>query len=432
MEISVKELPGKITASSVYTGKFKTNCLSVNFILPLERETVTKTALLRGLLTRGCEGYPSFERIGARMCDLYGASLTVETKVYGDLLSLSFTSEFLCDRYADDGTKIFSGITDMMRRIIFYPITVNGGFDPEYTENEKQRLEDEIKSLINEKGAYAAARMYEIMFEGGAGAIPKIGYAEDIPSIDPVGEYLYYKDLVSCSPVVVYSVGELKQNELENAVNGIFSLSERKNVRSVKQGEITCPVHSGVRTEIEEMDVAQCKLAIGCRTGVLATDSEKYAHMLLANEILGASPIAKLFMYVREELGLCYDCSSRFSGALGAAFIYAGVDENDLKKALNAIKLTLNEVKKGDFTAEELEIAKRSLVSAIRSGFDSPRYIISFYLSRLLAGVEDTPDELARRIAYATAEDVVDAASSMEWDTVYVLCSDKKAAKERL
>ena len=308
----------------------------------------------------------------------------------------------------------------------------NGGFDPEYTESEKQRLYDEIEAKINEKGAYAARRMYEIMFEGEAGAISKTGYMEDVPGIDPVSEYGYYKELISECPVIVYGVGNMDMPKLETAVTAMFKdipRSVRPLTRTVQKEHhlISC-----VRKVVEEMEVQQGKLAMGYRANGFMSDRKRYSDLLLACEIFGSSPVAKLFMHVREKLNLCYDCSSQLSGALGSVFVYAGIDTKNLNTVLCAIDDMLCEVKNGEFDQSELDIAKKSIISAIRTGFDSPKYMIAFYISRLLAEVNDTPEALISRIEAATAEDVAAAAANMQLDTVYFLCGSKKAAEEQL
>ena len=56
MDTEVRELGGGITLHALKTDKFKTDSVSVNFVMPFKRETVTRVSLLRGLLLRGCEG----------------------------------------------------------------------------------------------------------------------------------------------------------------------------------------------------------------------------------------------------------------------------------------------------------------------------------------------------------------------------------------
>ena len=76
-----KYLGGGVTLFSLKTDKFKTDSLSLNFVMPLKRETVTRVSLLRGLLLRGSQGYPDFESLSARTEELYGIRPLIEKNV---------------------------------------------------------------------------------------------------------------------------------------------------------------------------------------------------------------------------------------------------------------------------------------------------------------------------------------------------------------
>ncbi|MBQ7010562.1 MAG: insulinase family protein [Clostridia bacterium] len=426
-----RELGGGVVLHTVETNKFKTDCISVNFVMPLERETVTRVALLRGLLLRGSEGYPTFEKLSARTDELYGADVSIETSAFGNLLVLSVTAVSLAGRYSVDGTDIIGGVCDLLRRICFFPVTENGGFSPEYTQSEKLRLKDEIEAKINDKGEYAGRRLGEIMYGDGYGGISKLGYAEDLDGITATGAYLFYRGLVSRCPVHVYTVGGMTAEEAEYRVTTIFDGVERDcdgdihAIRGHKRGV-------SVKRVAEEMDVKQGKLAIGYRTSAVLSDGRDYASMLVANEIFGSSPVSKLFMHVREELNLCYHCGSAYRAVNGAVTVAAGIDCTKLSIVLEAIEEMLGEVQRGDFDDGELEIAKKSIVSGVRAGFDSARYIISFFIARELCGISDTPEALVARILDVSRDDVCRAARELSLDTVYFLCNDKKAAEEQL
>ncbi len=430
MKAETRELGGGVTLHTIKTDKFKTDSIYINFILPFERETVTRVSLLRGLLLRGCEGYPSFERLSARTDELYGADIAIETSSYGDILVLTVSSVYLADRFSVDGTDITGGVCDLLRRICFFPMTDSKGFLPEITKSEKNRLKDEIDAKINDKGSYAARRLAEEMFGEECGALSKLGYTDDLEKITSIGEYLFYRELVKTAPVHVYTVGSLDADQAEYYTTSVFDGVSRDcagELYTEPRGAHGC---KDVRHVIEQMDVKQGKLAMGFRTSSVLSDNTEYAHMLLMNEVFGTSPVSKLFTHVREELNLCYYCQSSYRSVVGALEVHAGIDQSNLRTALDAINEMLEAVRNGDFDDGELEAAKHSLISAIRTGSDSPRYIMTFMLARELCSVTDTPEELAERIARAEREDVCRAAKRVETDTVYFLCGDKNAAEE--
>ena len=135
MKMNRRELPGRIGVNCLMTDRFKTEFVSVGFLLPLTRENAVRAALVRSILARGCEGYPSLDRISARLAELYGADLFAETRAYGETLVLSFTAFSLADRFSEDGTAIGAGVLDLLRRLIFFPVTENGVFRCDYMES---------------------------------------------------------------------------------------------------------------------------------------------------------------------------------------------------------------------------------------------------------------------------------------------------------
>ena len=72
------------------------------------------------------------------------------------------------------------------------------------------------------------------------------------------------------------------------------------------------------------MDVTQGKLAIGLHTGILGTDAD-YPALLLLNAVYGSSMTSKLFVNVREKLSLCYYASSAIEKNKGIMLISSGM-----------------------------------------------------------------------------------------------------------
>ena len=75
----------------------------------------------------------------------------------------------------------------------------------------------------------------------------------------------------------------------------------------------------------------------------------------------------------------------------------------------------------GDFTAEELQSAKQSLLSQLRSTHDTPGAIEGYYATSALSGLGLTPADYMRAVEEASAEDVAEAAKRIRLHTVYFL-----------
>lgn len=428
MELKRRELPGAIGISHLPTDCFKTDFVSVSFLMPLTRENTVRASLVRSILSRGCEGYPSLDRISARLAELYGADLASGVRAYGDTLILSFTVEMLADRFSEDGTEIRAGVWDLLRRLLFFPVTENGTFRPDYTESEKQRLSDEIAAKINHKRSYAIRRLGEELFRGTPAALPELGYAEDIPALDAGELFGFWRWLVTACPVEVGFLGSFTPEQTEVLTAALFAGLERRAEPFSPSAPRLLSPRGEERRVFETMDgLRQGQLVLGLRSPCALSADRDFAAVMLANELYGGGSTSKLFLHVREELNLCYDCRSALRSERGAMIVYAGIDGKSLAPAYRAIREMLEQTGAGNFSAEELMMAKKSLCSACLSLSDSPHSLSFFALSRRLCGVSDTPRALSDRIASLTAEEVAAAARRLTPDTLYFLSGDKKA-----
>ena len=64
-----------IAINLIEDGRFKHDRISVNFVLPLRRETATGYALLPFLMQRGYAGCSDFTDFARKLDELYGASV---------------------------------------------------------------------------------------------------------------------------------------------------------------------------------------------------------------------------------------------------------------------------------------------------------------------------------------------------------------------
>ena len=170
----------------------------------------------------------------------------------------------------------------------------------------------------------------------------------------------------------------------------------------------------------ESLPVGQSQLLIAMRCGVTAGHPDAPACAVL-NEMLGNSPISRLFVYVREKKSLCYSCASSYSSYYGTFLIACGLKRANRQKAEREIFRQLRALAKGDFRPEELYAAKKSLENSYRQVEDSPSALETFFYGRALMGVHTSLEERRREFANVTAEDVIRVAKTLTTDVVYFL-----------
>ncbi len=415
------EIDKGVGLTIIGTDKFKTNYLSVSFICPLSEEQASKNALLPMVLKRGSKSFPDMESVSARLDSLYGASLFATVRKKGELQVSGLGLEFIGNDCALGGEDVFAGAMELLFDLMFNPRVSGEGFEATYTEQEKVNLRDLIAARINDKRAYAVNRCVEEMCRGEAYAVDEYGKAEQVQAITPQSLYEQYQALLSGGHIEISFVGkggealEARVRELTGQLTRSPSELPATQVRGTAESP---------REYVEELPVSQGKLTLGFRSGITAADPD-YPAAVLFNAVYGGTPVSKLFMNVREKLSLCYYCSSRLEKLKGLMLISSGIEVENREKAQQEILAQLEAVKKGDFSDEELENARRSMVNAFNSSADSIGALEDWHLNQMLAGSPKTLEDAAKEMAWVKREDVVRVAEKMRLDMTYFLKGTK-------
>ena len=90
-------------------------------------------------------------------------------------------------------------------------------------------------------------------------------------------------------------------------------------------------------------------------------------------------------------------------------------------KALEIIKQQIEDMKKGDFTEEEVENAKQGIVAAIKSIDDEQDTEIMYFFGQELSKNKLDIDKYMDRISKVNKQNVVDIANKVSVNTVYFL-----------
>ena len=145
------EIGKNVKLTLIPESKFKTNLVSVYILRELNRDEVTKNALLPGILKSGCNKYKTLGQLTNREEELYGSYLNAGTSKRGEHQVLGFSILGVNEKYLDE--KILGGCIDLLNEIINNPLIVDGGFNEEYLKIEKEILKDSIMGIINDKGS---------------------------------------------------------------------------------------------------------------------------------------------------------------------------------------------------------------------------------------------------------------------------------------
>ena len=408
------EIGKNVKLTLIPESKFKTNLISVYIQRKLDRNEVTKNALLPGILKSGCNKYKTLGQLTDREEELYGSYLHAGASKRGESQVLGFSILSVNEKYLDE--KILGQCIEFLNEIINNPLVIDGGFNEEYLNIEKEILKD---SIINDKGNYAMKRTNEIMFEGEPYSINGKGYIEDLDTIDRVGLYEHYKEVLKTSPIEIMIEGEFEESEVVELIKEKFQF-DRGNIIDIPKEEYYKEVDK-VKEVKETMDIAQGKLVMGYRCNVDYLDEEKYYSLLLGSRILGGGADSKLFINVREKESLCYTIYSTIQKSKSTMMVCSGIEAQNYEKTVNLVKEQVQKLKDGDITESEISNAKIAFINSLNSLNDEIGRISDFYFSQSISKNKSDLDQIKNMINKSTKEDIVEAVKNIELDTIYFL-----------
>ena len=247
----------------------------------------------------------------------------------------------------------------------------------------------------------------------------KYGYVEDLETINAENLYEHYKKMISECKIDIFISGEIdegaKQIVMEN--ENIKNLDGRQpiyNKKSEKADNI-----DQERVIEEKMDVSQGKLVLGLEVGKNDKDSKYSA--LIYNAILGGTANSKMFQNVREKAHLAYVAGSNYIRHKNNVFIRCGIEIEDYKKALDLIKVQIEDMKKADFTEEDIKNAKASIIAMIKSIPEEQDSEMMYYFGQEISEHKMEYAEYEENVQKVQKQEVIDIANSIKINTIYFL-----------
>lgn len=420
MKCAENELKEGIKLHIIKTDKFKTNLVAVFLTTKLNRENVTKNALISLMLRRGSSKMNSQEEISKKMEEMYGASFDCGLDKTGDNQVLKFYIESINDDFLPKkGENILNESIQSLFDIVFNPYLENNTFKEEYIEQEKVNLKRRIEGKIDNKARYAMDRCIEEMYKYMPFGLFKFGCVEDLKDINEKNLYEYYKELINSCKIDIFVSGDIKDEivEIIKQDDNIVKLKKREANYLVPKLEKKEKKEENIVTE--SMDVTQGKLLLGLDVNI---DDEKQKYdTLLYNSILGGSANSKMFQNVREKAHLAYVASSNYLRYKSNIFVNCGIEIGNYEKALDLIRKQIDDMKNGNFTEKDIDDAKTGIIANIKTIPDEQDTEVSYYFGQELTKNNISVEEYIEKINNVSKDDIINIANKVSVNTVYFL-----------
>lgn len=420
MNHKVIEIKKGIKLHIINTEKFKTNLLSVFLTTTLNKENVTKNALIPAVLRRGSINMPTQEAISKELEEMYGASFNCGIEKTGDNQVIKFYLEAISDDFLPQKEDLLKKSIEKLIEIAFKPLVENDSFKEEYIKSEKENLKQIIEGKKDNKAQYAMDRCVEIMYKDKPYGLYKYGDIESLEKIQSHDLYEYYLDLISKCKIDIFISGQVDESIKDEISKQLEFVNEREPEYVVNNSESE-QKEKREEPEVvsESMDITQGKLVIGLDITEKRENLRYIASVY--NSILGGNPMSKLFQNVREKESLAYTAGSVYLKPKNNIFIKCGIEIDNYEKAVEVIKEQLEDMKKGNFSDENIKNAKTNILSTVKFIPDEQDTEITYYFSQELANTNVDFEEYEGKINNVTKEEIVDFANSINVNTIYFL-----------
>ena len=402
--------------------KFKNITMSLKLEGKLTKENVTKRSLLAFMLTGGTEEYPSTQALSTHLEDLYGMNFgtNLATKGIGQVLNISsvcVNEEFL--PYPED---LLKQQIKMFNDVLFHPYVKDGKFDEQTFNIKKKELKERLIVQNDDKFMYGLDQLFKNMGEDGFLSISNNGYIDEIDQVSNEEVYQYLLECLQNDVKHVYVVGDVDESIVD-----VF----KETLSFPQQSTLIDPVTNFISTKqevlevIEKQDITQAKLNLGYVVDCNFKDPGTYA-MTVFNAIFGGFSQSRLFKVVREQNSLCYYITSSYGAFSGIMTVNAGIEGSDYQKAKDLINQELTNIQNGDFSDDEINLAKLMLKSSLTKTKDEPISLITLAYNRDLTGVNETNDEYLEKLMSVTKEEIISASKKVHLDTIFFLTGSDK------
>ncbi len=270
-------------------------------------------------------------------------------------------------------------------------------------ERERSVVLEELAQIEDSPFQLVGELMAELMWRGTPLGRDIAGTPESVKAIGHEDTVAYWSAQYSPANTLVSVAGDV---DAEAVLSRVSELT--RDWTEAEAGERLAAGISddGQRVALRIKETEQSQVTIGL-PGMTSRHPDRFA-LGLMTAMLGDGMSSRLFLKVREELGLAYDVGAslamyRDSGAIQVAM---GVDPDNVETAIEATLGEVSRLREG-VPAEELDRAKRLAAGRMLMGMEDSRAVSAWNGGQtLLHGELRTVDEVYEDYQAVTLEDI--------------------------
>ena len=276
-------------------------------------------------------------------------------------------------------------------------------FDRDELEKERLVILEELAQVEDSPYQLVAELLAEVMWRGTPMGRDIAGTPESVRSIPYEDTVAYWKSQYAPANALLSVAGDIDADAVMSRVAELTSGWAQSSAESRLAVGLS---DRDDRVSLRIKPTEQSQVSIGL-PGLTTRHPDRFA-LGLMTAMLGDGMSSRLFLKVREELGLAYDVGASLAlyRDTGAIQVSMGVDPENVEQALAATLGELSRMRDG-VTSDELERTKRLTAGRMLMGMEDSRAVSAWNGGQSLLHRElRTVDEVYEDYQAVTLEDI--------------------------
>lgn len=399
------------------SNKFKSIGISVVYKMKFDYKNITAFNVLAKYLGNCNSKYPSIEKLNKYIESLYGSNVGIKSDYTGSLFTFNVFINLVNPKYVKDETLIIKAI-EVLHDIVYDPLIIDGKLDENIFNICKQNCMVDVESLKEYNLSYVVRRLKKKISNNpkSAMAASYLGDKTILNKINNENIVKYYNRLLH-APFDIYVTGDYNFSKMEKLLRKYYS---KNNIKNFNYSVFEPIIQQKYEPIIINKNVSQAKVAVAYKIPILFNDNRHYAFRI-ARLVLSGTLSAKFGKVIREKMGLCYSISSQYSSYYGTFIITTGVACENIEKVVKEIDNQINEVKNGNVTNEEFNMAKEAIISDLLSVDDSLFGTLNMIKTYNSFNQEYETNEEIKKYNAVTIDDVIKVSKLLSYCTYVAL-----------
>lgn len=318
----------------------------------------------------------------------------------------AFTSQEYTGYFAKVETSNFELALDWVADIF-----LNSTFPEKEIEKEKGVIIEEINMIYDHPVAHIGVLWPKLLYGDQPAGWNIAGTKESVTGLNRQKLLEYMKKQYLAQNTILCLAGNIEEKKAINLTKKYFA--KIKMGQPLKKPKVI-EKQEKPQCLLEERKTDQTHLYLGVR-GYNLFHPQRYVQELLA-AILGGMKSSRLFIKIREELGIAYyiDTEAEEDPDSGFLVTRAGVDNQKVEKAIFTILREYKKITEKKISKPELKKAKDNIKGKLALFLETSDALASFYAGQELLEKEIlTPKEIFAKIDKITANDILKVAKDI-------------------